>query len=283
MRAILVVITSALMYPAAADAQWSSNNITLNADLSDLRIVLVGPAPCRSVIGMKAKSETQSAISIAEMVPTFKNYHGVALPALPFARPVPEGRISYQNQTLRIVCSGKPDSVIDVFVATKGVVNLSLSTPTVPNVEMRVQDGVIITDGVAANVRPEGLHHLVLQSSSQFTPAPTMSYGKLMNANVTLADAKNHVRTYEQPRLRIPQNGGVGVLTLEIDESGHVAAVSGASVKMLDGEAVDMIRAWVFEPFSLDGKPARVVAAIPFHIDAAGTIMTALDPSAHVF
>ena len=283
MKTIVIVITSVLVCSAAADAQWTSSNITPNSDLSDLKIVLVGPAPCRSVIGLKAKSETQSAISIAEVVPAFKNYHGVALPALPAAKPVPEGRISYDNQTLRIVCSGKPDSVIDVFVAAKGFVNLSLSTPTVPNVEMRVQDGVIITDGVAANVRPEGLHHLVLQSSSQFTPAPTMSYGKLMNANVTLAEAKTHVRTYEQPRLRTTQARGVGVLTLEIDEFGHVAAVSGASVKLLDGDTVDIIRGWVFEPFSSEGKPTRVVAAIPFHIDAGGTLMTALDPSAHVY
>jgi len=237
------------------------------------------------VIGIQAKSETQAAISVAEIVPNFKNYRGVALQALPFARPVAEDRISYQKRTLRIVCSGKADAVIDVFVATRGIIDLSLSTPSASSIDMRVQDGVIITDGVATNARPEGLHHLVLQSSSQFAPTPANAAGaaKLMNATVTLAETKNHVRGYAQPRLRVPLKPGPGVLNLEIDESGHVAAVSGASAKMLDGEAIDMIRAWVFEPFSVQGKLARVTVAVPFHIEATGTIMTALDPSARLY
>jgi len=237
------------------------------------------------MIGIQARSEMQASIAAAEIVPNFKNHRGAALQVLPGATRVAEDRISYQNGTLQIVCSGKLDAMIDVFVAARGTVDLSLSTPGAASIDLQVQDGVIISNGVVTNVRPEGIHHLVLQSSSQFppTPAQAVGVGKLLDANVSLGETKNHVRSYTQPRLRVPMKPGLGVLRLEIDESGHVGSISGASAKLLDSEAMETIRAWLFEPFALQGRLARVVAAVPFHIDPTGTVITALDPSARLY
>ena len=70
MRKLLWVVTTAVLCTGAASAQFSGNNITPEPGLSALRINLVGSAPCRSMIGIQARSEMQASIAAAEIVPS---------------------------------------------------------------------------------------------------------------------------------------------------------------------------------------------------------------------
>jgi len=263
---------------------WSSKDVPLPADLTALRLVLIGPPPCHSIIGVKVDGSANASLSMTEIIRDTVSYRGAGLQKLSGAKALGPDRFSFDGNTLTLSCDGNPNAVLAVYASVKTKLNVSLSDSASTMSSLQVSNGIVIRDGLAANITPEGMHHLVVATLSPYVPASSAaSSAGFLGSTVSPADAKTHIQNYVQPVLASPGVRGPGAMRIEIDESGHVSEVSGSSTTMLDSQALQTIRNWTFQPFISGGKPTKAAIAIVFHIDESGAVHTSLDPSARVY
>jgi hypothetical protein len=216
-----------------------------------------------------------------EVIRVTRSYRGSVFNSVSGVRPLRQDRYSRQGDSVSIACAPDPNVVIAVYVTASQPLTLRVARNNDLGLKLHVRDGVLIRDGVASKIRPEGLPHLALLSASPFTPLPPAAAGadRLLDATVSTGELRSHIVQYSEPSLAIPAVRGPGVIRVEISESGEVTSVSGPSAGMLDATALETIRAWKFRPFA----SGKAIGTVGFHIDHAGRVHTSLDPSARVY
>jgi len=263
--------------------KWTKNTVALPSE-SDLNIVLAGSQPCHSVVGVRVDASAEPSLSLTEVVLERPGGDARAMVFRRFSRAtaMPTERFSVEGSTIRVVCDGNPDAVLNIYVSTRQPIHISVDNPSGAVVRLSVHDGVVIRDGVAVHVKPAGMHQLIVEAVSPFT-GPSASSTFFPGDTVTLMELKSHIRSYSEPKLTLSgTTATAGVLRLKIDETGRVSDVSGPSVALLDAQALQTVRTWVFQPFTAAGSVTKVTGAIPFRIAADGRVSTALEPAAEV-
>ena len=280
MKTVVACICTFLGASCCLTAQHSENTIPFSG-VTSLQVVLVGPPSCHSLIGAKIDATGPESLSIAEVNFTYRNYRGVPLPQMPHVSALAADRFALVGSKLSVSCSARADTTLVIHASATTPINISVANSFGVLANVRVLEGIIIRDGIAESATSQGLADLILRSTFPFTPSSSTPgvYGKLIDSTISLTDAKAHLRSYARPTLNSTRTG-IGVLRLEIDETGHVSGVTERSFPLFDAHALDTVRGWAFEPFAPAGKPIKVIAAIPFHVDAAGVVITGLDPSA---
>jgi hypothetical protein len=198
------------------------------------------------------------------------------------AAALPTERFTIEGNTIQVVCDGNPGAVLNIYVATRQPIKISVNNSSGAIMSLAVQDGVLIRDGVAVHVKPVGMHQLIVEGVSPFAgPAA----GSIFHAGdtVSLTELKSHIQSYSEPKLRLSGTAATaGIVRLQIDETGRVADISGPFVALLDAQALETIRTWVFQPFTSAGSVTKVTGTVPFRIAADGRVSSALAPDAQV-
>lgn len=262
--------------------KWTKNTVALPSE-SELHIVLAGGQPCHSVVGVRVDASAEPSLSLTEVaLERPGDVRDMAFRRISRATSMSTERFSVEGSTIRVVCDGNPDAVLNIYVSTRQPINISVSNPSGAVANLAVHDGVVIRDGVAVHVKPVGMHQLIMEAVSPLTGSSASSTFHAGDT-VSLTELKSHIRTYSEPKLSLSgTQATAGVLRLQIDETGRVADVSGPSVALLDAQALQTIRTWVFQPFTMAGSVTKATGTIPFRIAADGRVSSALAPDAQV-
>ena len=245
------------------------------------------PKAARYILGIKIDSSGPSTASLADI----NQEEGRGRLGL-FRRPtsvvpLPAGRYQLSGEELRVSCSRDANTTTAAFVRLHGPTLLTVSGQDGVFLRRYVTDGMVVRNGAVSAAALEGMHDLLLIATvgDVGSTAETISAATEDGAHrVSTAALRSHVGHLTPLPGTAP---GATVtpcsLRLEIGTDGSVLSAKASGPVSLGPAIIEAVKAWTFQPFTVNGAPVRAVGLVACMVQSDGSVHSALDPDARIY